>query len=82
MAALLLEKGLNVDQRNEVSVEMWAGRGGGAEKLVQEGETPLMHAACHDNLELVKLLLSRGADINALSEVCLLASRPWWFVIR
>lgn len=32
------------------------------------GNTPLMHAACHSDLEMMKLLLQFGADLNAVNE--------------
>ena len=32
------------------------------------GDTALMYAACIGHLEIVKLLLSRGADINAINK--------------
>lgn len=46
--ALLLEEGLNVDQRD-----------------AKDGQTPLMTAARHGDIELCRLLIAAGADINA-----------------
>ena len=41
-----------------------------------EGWTPLHHAAMHSHKDMVKLLLSHGADVNATDYVV----GPWHYL--
>ena len=39
--------------------------------LQQEGQTPLIAATDRDNMDVIKILLSHGADVSPKDEVCL-----------
>ena len=36
----------------------------------QDGRTSLHYAACHNALNVAKLLIEKGADVNAIDSVC------------
>lgn len=39
------------------------------ESKYQDGKTPLMYSCIHGHIEIVKILLNRGANIEATNEV-------------
>jgi ankyrin repeat protein len=58
--ALLKAAGVDVNIQSEVWVKVWG---------VQDGWTPLIHAAANGHFATVKVLLAAGVDVNVQKKV-------------